>query len=615
MTALVAASLEASLDGLLILDGSNRVVRFNQRFLRLFGLTATQVEGLSGDRIVGLLKPDDRPPSSGTFGPLFTAADGRVIEMRSAALDGADGGGRLEIYRDVTEWWRCVHAAEGNRALLEAAQGIAHIGSWTWDDGPGCGQLHCSAEAARIFGIPADDFPVAPDAFLKLVYPDDQDAVRRATAAAQAAGDSHEIEHRIIRHGQDLRWLHVKARIVRDPEGKAVRMIGSVQDITERRMFEEQLRQSQKLEAIGRLAGGVAHDLNNALTAIVGYTELALGGIPGTHPAWPDVQEIRRAAERAEAVTRQLLMFSRKQRLEPRVFDLTQTIASLALMLERVLGVGIAMDTVVDEELPPIYGDPGQIQQALINLAVNARDAMEGGGRLSIRIRLARIDEAFAQTHLPMPAGDYVELSVADTGVGMTRDTQAHMFEPFFTTKEVGKGTGLGLPMVYGTVQQSGGFIFVESTLGRGSTFRMYFPPAAGFATEPAPAAVAPDGATILVAEDEAAVRALVVAALSAHGHRVLQAGSGPEALKIASDHAEPIDLLLTDANMPGMNGVELANEVVRRRGNMHIVIMSGYTPGALTVSGVTQPIAFLPKPFTPRELREKINEVLARQG
>jgi signal transduction histidine kinase len=293
-------------------------------------------------------------------------------------------------------------------------------------------------------------------------------------------------------------------------------MVGTVQDITERRMFEEQLRQSQKLEAIGRLAGGVAHDLNNALTAIVGYTELALTGITDTDPAWADVREIRSAAERAEAVTRQLLAFSRKHRLQPSVFHLSHAVASLRLVLERLLGVGIRMDTVVEGDLPPIYGDPGQIQQALINLVMNARDAMDGNGRLMIRIRLTRIDEAFARTHVPMPAGEYVELSVSDTGAGMSLDTQAHMFEPFFTTKAVGKGTGLGLPMVYGTVQQSGGFIFVDSAVGSGSTFRIYFPPAAVAATgETPPAASETAAATILVAEDESAVRALVVAALS----------------------------------------------------------------------------------------------------
>ena len=591
------------------------MVRVNPRFLQLSGLTMEQVAGRSGEEVLGLLRPDPETSPGDSFGQLFAAAGGAIVERRSVPLAGPDGiDGRLETDRDVTGWRRCLHTAESDRALLEAAQDIAHIGSWTWDDGPGNGRLHGSSEAARIFGVSPGEFPVTPDGVLDLIHPDDRDAVRRATTAARAAGESHEIEHRIVRTGRELRWLHVKARVVRDDQGQAQRMVGTVQDITERRMFEERLRQSQKLEAIGRIAGGVAHDLNNALTAIVGYTELALGGISGTHPGWADVQEIRRAAERAEAVTRQLLVFSRKQRLQPRVFHLDQTVASLGLMLERLLGVNIRIDTVLDGELPPIYGDPGQIQQALINLAVNARDAMEGDGRLSIRIRLTRIDEAFAGAHVPMPPGEYVELSVSDTGAGMSLDTQAHMFEPFFTTKDVGKGTGLGLPMVFGTVQQSGGFIFAESAVGSGSTFRVYFPPAGPTTAEPVPAASKPVGATILVAEDEAPVRTLVVAALSSHGFRVLQAESGSEALAVATAHAEPIDLLLTDANMPGMNGVELANELVRRRGDMQIVIMSGYTPEALGVEGVSQPVAFLPKPFTPRELRDKIAEVLLRK-
>jgi PAS domain S-box-containing protein len=592
------------------------VLRFNQRFLTLFGFTPEQVAGQSGDAVAALIAPSRTTSPQIPSEELFTAAGGLLVERSSTPLEAAGGGARLETYRDVTAWHRRVESVEAGRALLDTAQEIAHIGSWTWESGPGRGTLHCSTEAARIVGVSSGQAPATPDAFLALLDPDDQDAVRRAAAAALAAGESHEIEHRIIRGQRDLRWLHVNARVVRDDRGAAIRMVGTVQDITQRRMFEDQLRQSQKLEAIGRLAGGVAHDLNNALTAIVGYTELALSGITDTDAAWADVREIRSAAERAEAVTRQLLAFSRKHRLQPSVFHLRQTIESLKLMLERLLGVGIRMDTVVDDELPPIYGDPGQIQQALINLVMNARDAMEGNGRLTIRIRLARIDEAFARTHVPMPAGEYVELSVSDTGAGMSLDTQAHMFEPFFTTKEVGKGTGLGLPMVYGTVQQCGGFIFVDSAVGSGSTFRVYFPPAAAAVTGDTPPDAGETGtATILVAEDEAAVRALVVGALSSHGYHVLPAESGSEALRIAAGHADPIDLLLTDANMPGMNGIELANELVRRRGNMHIVIMSGYTAESLSVSGVSQPIAFLPKPFTPRELRQKIRDVLARDG
>jgi two-component system cell cycle sensor histidine kinase/response regulator CckA len=623
------AALETSLDGILVLDGSNRVLRCNQRFLQLFALTAAQVARHSGDEVLALLKPHREPGFPGSPDDLFSTNEGLIVErcvvptVSPAAVSStppevltAEAPGRIEVYRDVSDWHRRLQAACSDQARLQTAQEIACIGSWSWDAGLDPHTLHCSAEAARIIGITPEQFPVTPEGFLELVYGDDRDAVRRAAAAAHAAGEVHEIDHRIVRHDHDLCWLHVKARVVRDERGVAIRMLGTVQDTTKRRLLEEQLRHSQKLEAIGRLAGGVAHDLNNALTAIIGYTELVLAGIPESDPAWPDVREISRAAERAESVTRQLLAFSRKQRLEPRVFHLNQAIESLGNMLKRLLGVEIEIDTVLDEELPPIYGDPGQIQQALINLAVNARDAMEGGGRLSIRIRLVQIDEAFARAHLPMPAGEYVELAVSDTGVGMSAETQAHMFEPFFTTKEAGKGTGLGLPMVHGTVQQSGGFIFAESTIGSGTTFHVYFPPAAmPEAGDGLPVTIEPDAATILVAEDEIAVRTLVAAALSSQGYRVLQAGSGAEALSVAAGYTDPIRLLLTDANMPGMNGVELANELVRRRGDMHIVIMSGYTVEALSVSGITQPVAFLPKPFTPRDLRQKIREVLARRG
>ncbi|MQA31807.1 MAG: PAS domain S-box protein [Luteitalea sp.] len=612
--ALLEATIEASLDGILVLDDANRVVRFNQRFLRMFGVAAEHVAGHSVDDVTARLTREIRPGASGGAADLFATVDGSIVERRSTPVAGVDGTvGRLEIYRDVTEWCDGVRTADQERMSLDAAQEIAQIGSWTWQRGPGEGSVRGSVEACRIFGASPDHFALTSDALLSSVYPDDHDTVRRATAAALAGGESHEIEHRIVRPDREVRWLHVKARVVRNARGTAVRMAGTIQDITERRMLEEQLRQSQKLEAIGRLAGGVAHDLNNSLTAIVGYTELAQAALAETHPAWPDVREIRRAAERAESVMRQLLAFSRKQRLQPRVFQLSRSIESLGRMLARLLG-GMEIDTAIDDTLPPIYGDPGQIEQAVINLVVNARDAMGNRGRLSIRLRLAHIDETFAVAHGPMAPGEYVELSVSDTGAGMSLDTQSHMFEPFFTTKEVGKGTGLGLSMVYGTVKQSGGFIFVESEVGRGTTFRIYFPPAADPA-ERSEAAAAPGPATILVVEDEMSVRTLVVTALSSEGHHVLQAASGTEALEVAAGHDGAIHLLLTDSTMPGMTGAELANEIVRRRGSLHVVIMSGYTVGGLSVSGLAQPLVLLQKPFTPRDLRQKIRDVLAREA
>jgi CheY-like chemotaxis protein len=281
-------------------------------------------------------------------------------------------------------------------------------------------------------------------------------------------------------------------------------------------------------------------------------------------------------------------------------------------MLERLLGNEIRLETCAPSDLPPIYGDPGQIEQAIINLAVNARDAMPDGGVLTLAARLTRVDEAFARAHLPMPQGEYVELEVTDTGLGMPPEIQAHIFEPFFTTKGVGKGTGLGLSMVYGTVKQSGGFIFASSEVGKGTTFRLYFPPVRDERQRPTSVARLENGAaTILVAEDEPAVRSLVVSALKADGYRVLQASGGTEALQLAATAGGPIHLLLTDATMPGMNGIELARTLAHDRPDLKVLIMSGYTTSAVEIDGLSAPPATLPKPFTPRDLRQKVREVL----
>jgi CheY-like chemotaxis protein len=312
-------------------------------------------------------------------------------------------------------------------------------------------------------------------------------------------------------------------------------------------------------------------------------------------------------------VTRQLLAFSRKQLLEPRVFYVNDSVANLGRMLERLLGSDIELKTIIADGLPPIYGDPGQIEQAIINLAVNARDAMPDGGRLTLGVTLVDVTEAFAQTHQPMTPGLYVELSVVDTGEGMDADTQAHVFEPFLTTKEVGKGTGLGLAMVIGTVKQSGGFIFVESALRKGTAFRLYFHPAPRQDTATAPRAAEPSmKRTVLVAEDETAVRNLVVTALKAQGFRVLAAATGEEALRLGA--TEPnIDLLLSDAHMPGISGIELARTLVKSRPNLPVIIMTGYTDDPLTIDDARQPVILLPKPFTPKDIRQKVDLVLRR--
>ena len=415
-----------------------------------------------------------------------------------------------------------------------------------------------------------------------------------------------------------MRWVHERAAVIRDAQGHALRMLGTVQDITERRLLEDQLRQSQKMEALGRLAGGIAHDLNNALTAIAGYAELALGEVASDHAARADVEEIRRAAERAGAVTRQLLAFSRKQLLEPRVFDLNETIDAISRLLSRLLGADVVVQAQLAGTALPVFGDPGQVEQAVINLAVNARDAMTGGGRLVLATTRETVDETFARSHLPMTPGEYIVLRVSDSGHGMPPETLARIFEPFFTTKGVGKGTGLGLSMVYGTLKQIGGFIFVDSEVNRGTTFRLYFPPGAA----PEPAAADASRArererhgqeTLLIVEDEPSVRNLVASALRRDGYLLLLASSAEEALTVADAHEGPIDLLLTDAVMPGRSGVELANVMAARRPGIPVIIMSGYTEATLDVPGLKEPIALLQKPFTPRELRRRIREVLDR--
>jgi PAS domain S-box-containing protein len=627
--ALLEAALEAAHDAILVLDLNGRVVRHNHRFLHMFALSADELERRGSAAIAAALDEQlASPDRHASYAELFDnpAAevrdtlhfkDGRVVERFAAPHRvGAAIVGRVTSYRDITDSVRTAEALEQYRASLEKAQEVAHVGSWVTEL-DGSGRLTWSNETCRIFGVERGAFAGTEDAFVQFVHPADREAVRRLTAAAAAGTAKFDIVHRIVGADGQTRWVHERADVVRAPDGTPVRLVGTVQDISERRLLEERLRQSEKLEAIGRLAGGVAHDLNNALTAIIGYTELALGGVTNNDQARADVLEIRHAAERAESVTRQLLAFSRKQVLEPKVFSLNDTIANLARLLGRTLGAGIKCESRSDATTPPIYGDPGQIEQAILNLAVNARDAMPQGGRLTLAVSTVDVDEAFAREHEPMPPGRYVQLAVADTGEGMPAATQAHIFEPFFTTKDVGKGTGLGLAMVYGTVKQTGGYIFVESAVGRGTTFRLYFPPARAEETAAAPpraAALSPGAATILVAEDDPAVRNLVVAALGHEGYRVLHGASAEEALAIAAAETGAIDLLLTDANMPGMSGIELASAFHRQRRDVPVILMSGYTEEALAPSGLQPPMTLLLKPFTPRELRQKIADALARR-
>jgi PAS domain S-box-containing protein len=631
--ALLEATLDATHDAILVVDLNRRVIHSNRQFLEMFGLRREEVDAGGLDFVLRQLgeRLDDRDGALSGGQDLWTDPasrrldvlrfkDGRIVERYIAPHQvGAHIVGRVASFRDVGATVRTAEALEQHRAFLEQAQAVAHIGSWVAEL-DGTGHLGWSAETHRIFGVPTDQFEGTIDAFFDLVHTDDRDAVRAATSAALEHDPSFDIEHRIVRPDGTVRWVQECGSLLRDPQGRPMRMIGTVQDITDRRQLEEQLRQAQKMEAIGRLAGGIAHDLNNALTTMAGYAELALGELPPGHVARADVEEIRRAAERAGSVTRQLLAFSRKQLLQPRVFDLNETVGAISRLLARLLGPDVRVQTVLGQGPLDVLGDPGQVEQAVINLAVNARDAMPTGGQLVMTTAVESVEEEYARTHVPITIGTYIVLGVTDTGHGMSRETQARVFEPFFTTKEAGKGTGLGLSMVYGTMKQIGGFIFVDSEQGRGTTFRLFFPPAAAVDTGTAASAQAPPRAerphgleTLLIAEDEPAVRNLVASALRNDGYKLLLAASAEDALAIADTHRGAIDLLLTDAIMPGKSGVELAAVLAARYPRMRVIIMSGYTEETLSIGDGGARVAMLQKPFTPKDLRRRIRDALDR--
>jgi PAS domain S-box-containing protein len=387
-----------------------------------------------------------------------------------------------------------------------------------------------------------------------------------------------------------------------------------VRDISERKRIEEQFRAAQRMESVGRLAGGIAHDFNNLLGAITGYSDLALREVGEDGSLRKDLEEISKAAKRAADLTRQLLAFSRKQVLEPKVLDLNALIRNLEEMLRRLIGEDIELITSLDESLGSIKADPSQIEQVVMNLAVNGRDAMPDGGKLIVETSNTQLDQEYADQHLTAEAGDYVMLAVTDTGMGMDEATRSKIFEPFFTTKPVGKGTGLGLSTVYGIVQQSGGTIWVYSNPAEGTTFKVYFPLASGKPEEAEePLATDLQGTeTILLVEDEKVLRRLIRRMLASNGYSVLEASHGREAIQILEAHEKPVDLLLTDVVMPQMGGKKLAERLAGLRPEMRILYMSGYTDNAIVHQGVLdEGVAYIQKPFSVSMLVSKVRRVL----
>jgi PAS domain S-box-containing protein len=414
----------------------------------------------------------------------------------------------------------------------------------------------------------------------------------------------------------EKRWFQTIKVPLRLPDDDVPKLLGVATEITERKRLEEQLLQSQKMEAVGQLAGGVAHDFNNILTAIVGYTDLLAEELGPGNRHLEDLEEIRKAARRAAALTRQLLAFSRKQVLEPRVIDLNAIVQNLDKMLRSLISENIELKTQLAGDIDAARADPNQIEQVIMNLAINARDAMPEGGSLTIETANVTLDENYAAQHVSVVPGSYVMLAVTDTGCGMDEDTQARIFEPFFTTKPAGRGTGLGLSTVYGIVKQSGGNIWLYSEPGKGTTFKVYLPSvdeSPQDADKPAAPTLRHGGReTVLLVEDDEQLRRLAHRALASQGYTVLEADRGNTALDIARRHKGRIDLLLTDVVMPDINGTKLADMLRGARPELRVLFMSGYPDGAILHHGMLEHgVSYIAKPFTTEAVTRKVREVL----
>lgn len=540
--------------------------------------------------------------------------DGRVldVEVHSHPITWGDRPATFVMAIDVSERTRTARALRDSehlfRLLAEHATDLIAM-----HDARG-GIVYASPAAGRI--VLTEPAALMGQEFWRLVHRDDARQVRAWFGRLLEGRTGSSLTFRVVRPDGSTAWLEASGQPITGAEpGDAARFITVTRDISERRRLEEQLLRSQKLEGIGRLAGGIAHDFNNLLTAILGHAELAAVGLPADAPGRADLDEVRHAAERAAGLTRQLLAFARRQMIAPRPVHLGELVLGMGTMLRRLIGEHIDLALAAPPELWAVQADPTQLEQVILNLAVNARDAMADGGRLTLTVRNSAIPPGDPRLSGIGTAGEYVEMIVTDTGVGMGSDMMRHIFEPFYTTKEVGKGTGLGLATCYGIIKQSGGFITVSSTPGRGSTFCVLLPRSVP-APEDESAALEPtsvaEGARVLLAEDDDQLRTLTARTLTRFGYQVHTAGDGEAALALAESLGAELDLLVTDIVMPRMGGMQLADRLRAKRPGLPVLFVSGYASEWADGGHSLGESELLLKPWTTEELHRRVRERLA---
>jgi two-component system cell cycle sensor histidine kinase/response regulator CckA len=617
--------LESSPDAMVITDQAGRIVLVNRTAENLFGYQRQELLGQTLDILLPerirdthamhfdeyASRPRHRSMGSG-LELCGRHKDGREIplEISLSPLETSEGILFSSAIRDIRQRKQDEEALRRSEAEYRSlVQGAPY------------GILRCTTDGRLLTANPA---------LAEMLGYDVAEDMLALNIGADIACDPELCRHLLEQshtgiRGAEVRWkrkdgkeltVQLSGRAVRDESGKTLYYEMISENVTEQRRLEEEFRQAQKLEAIGRLAGGVAHDFNNLLGVIIGYSELLLEQEGLDEALTKKIEQIRKAGQRAASVTGQLLAFSRKQVLQPQALNLNSVVSDTGKMLNRLIGEDIELITVLDPRLGPVKADPTQIEQVILNLAINARDAMPQGGRLTIKTANLILQEAVAYPAFTMEPGRYVSLTISDTGAGMSPEIQSHIFEPFFTTKEEGKGTGMGLAMVYGIVKQSGGYIACDSAPGKSTTFSIYLPLAEELSLDEEPHAPQPKlpqgSETILLVEDAEPLRILTQEFLLRLGYRVLEASSGSEALHLAQQHKGTIDLLLTDIVMPGMSGRELAMNVADRHPQVKVLYISGYTDDAIVRHGIEErAVSLLMKPFTLERLAHKLRTVL----